>query len=516
MIDPLAAFFGGLLVRAARVVVEASPYLLLGLATSAILRSMVGPARLRRVFGEGRWTGPVRAWAAATLLPVCSLGVLPVLRELRRSGVRRDAVLTFALAAPMFNPLTLLTGFSYLGPGVMARLTAASAMVSVVVGMAVGRSREAETVDGSTPLPGRDRQAAGAVHFLREASGPVWFDVGVGLIVACIVSAAVSPTWLAEGTNAGDPMAPARLAAIAAPAYVSPEAGVVMLPEMVKFRQSAGAMLVLVVLGIGVTAGHLTWIGGAYGRAVVVRWLTATVVATFLAAWAIESLDTPVGSINPDNDHYDALVSPISHDHPSLVGSELGRIWERTGSGGLAAPVALALSLAAGVALRAGRLGPRSTFEDWSEGSDRQTEGVSAAIYERPLPRWLVWAIGASAGITLFVVGGFMFFPSPDEAFRDMSVIRADYFGEIDAADVEVPIHHLDLWERQASRLPIGAAIRFRRPDAEAQRLTQALLEAVRGLREATRLGDRSRARTLFREAQTTYDGCRQAYDVRF
>lgn len=515
MIDHLAAFASGFLMRAVHIALDAPPYILLGLATSALLRAKFGPERLRRAFGEGRWTGPIRAWAAATSLPVCSLGVLPVVRELKRSGVRRDAVLTFALAAPMFNPLTLLTGFSYLGPGLMSRLTAASAVVSIFAGMAVGRSRdrEAESVDGAIPVPGRNRQAAGAVHFLREASGPFWFDAGAGVIVACVVSALVSPAWLAEGTNSGDPAAPLRMAVVAAPAYVGPEKGVVMLPDMVKFRQSAGAMLALIVLGVGVTAGHLTWGARAYGWGVVARWSAAALVATAVGAWAVELADSPVGTINPDNDHYDVMVSPAPLGHPG-VGRELAAIWEQGGMARLVAPAMLALAVGVGIALRKGWLGPKSTFEDWlgEEGSRALDSG--AAIYERPLPGWVVRSIGAAVVASLLGVGALAYFPSPEDAFRDMGVIRADYFGELAAADVDVPIHHLDLWERQASRLPIGAAIRLRGPDAEAQRLTQALVEAVRGLREATRLGDRDRARTLFHDAQTTYDGCRQAYHV--
>ena len=88
----------GFLLRVVQVVVDASLYIIIGLLMAGALRAMVGPERLRTLFGTGRWTAPFRAWlAATTLLPVCSLGVLPVLRELRRAGVSRPAVLTLSL-----------------------------------------------------------------------------------------------------------------------------------------------------------------------------------------------------------------------------------------------------------------------------------------------------------------------------------------------------------------------------------------------------------------------------------
>jgi uncharacterized membrane protein YraQ (UPF0718 family) len=227
------------------------------------LRALVEPARLRRFFGTGRWTGPVRAWAAATLLPVCSLGVLPVLCELRRARVRRDAVLTFALAAPIFNPVSLLYGASYLGPGLLVTLALGTLFIAIAAGMLCGPDGSAED-EGSAPgdegaplaSTGSQRLRAAAIHAARGASGPVLVDIAVGVVVAGLVAAVLSPSWLAEGTFSGDPKAIPLMTAVALPTYVTSEKGVATLPEMLKFRQSSGAMFCLIVLGVGVSAGQ--------------------------------------------------------------------------------------------------------------------------------------------------------------------------------------------------------------------------------------------------------------------
>jgi uncharacterized membrane protein YraQ (UPF0718 family) len=509
------AFVAGFLCRALRIALEASPYILIGLACSGWARASLGPARLRAYFGDGRWSGPLRAWAAATILPVCALGVIPILRELRRSGVRRDAVLTFALAAPAFNPITILSAWAHLGFGPTALLLAASGAAALAAGAAAGRSdgESLEAIDETVPPPGRIRGAAAAVHALREAAGPMWKDLAAGVIVACAVSALVSPSWLAEGTFAGDPCAVARMAAVAAPAYVSPEVGVTALPEMVKFRQSAGAMLVMVVLGVGFGAGHLAWASRSYGIAATSRWCLGLAIATFVSASALNLARPPVGAANPDNDHYDALVSPVA---PGQAASAIRALRETLGRGGVAGvlpPLAIALSVALSLGLRAGLLGPRSTFEDWIPAGGPDAAPASRGTgFDRPLPGWVVRAVGATGGASLLILGASVAFPSPAEAFRDMSVIKADYFGEIGAADVSAPLHHLDLWERSASRLPIGAAIRLRFPDAEARRLSAALAEGVRGLRAATEMKDLPRARMLFHDLQPIYESCRRAY----
>ena len=45
------------------------------------------------------------------LMPVCSLGVIPIAREMRRSDLR-GGDLAFAMTAPLFNPLSMLYGLT--------------------------------------------------------------------------------------------------------------------------------------------------------------------------------------------------------------------------------------------------------------------------------------------------------------------------------------------------------------------------------------------------------------------
>ncbi|MCS7269602.1 MAG: permease, partial [Gemmataceae bacterium] len=88
----------GFLLRLGQVTLEASLTLLVGVVVAGVLRRMVSPAGTRRLFGRGL-TGLLRGWLAGMLLPVCSLGVIPVAGELRRAGVPGGTVLAFTLTA---------------------------------------------------------------------------------------------------------------------------------------------------------------------------------------------------------------------------------------------------------------------------------------------------------------------------------------------------------------------------------------------------------------------------------
>ena len=73
------------------------------------VKSFPALSATRRLFGRGV-RGAVRGWAIGMVLPVCSLGVIPVARELRRGGVPGGTVLAFVLTAPLLNPISFLYG----------------------------------------------------------------------------------------------------------------------------------------------------------------------------------------------------------------------------------------------------------------------------------------------------------------------------------------------------------------------------------------------------------------------
>ncbi|HMO35032.1 MAG TPA: hypothetical protein PKA06_03220 [Gemmatales bacterium] len=80
--DSVQAFFGGLL-RAAQAGMEAAPTLICGLFIAGVFSHMLGPRRTAQLFGEGTRQALLRSWILGMLLPVCSLGVFPIIRVLR-------------------------------------------------------------------------------------------------------------------------------------------------------------------------------------------------------------------------------------------------------------------------------------------------------------------------------------------------------------------------------------------------------------------------------------------------
>ncbi len=81
------AIFWGATLRACQAVVQAAPTILVGLFVAGVFRRLLGHEGTRRLFGAGTRRELPQAWLVGMLLPVCSLGVIPIAREMRRARI---------------------------------------------------------------------------------------------------------------------------------------------------------------------------------------------------------------------------------------------------------------------------------------------------------------------------------------------------------------------------------------------------------------------------------------------
>lgn len=90
------------------IVVQALPFLLLGIGLSGVLAVFVDEAWLARWLPQGRWRSSLAGGVLGFFFPVCECGNLPVARRLVIKGVPPHVAIAFLLAAPVFNPVVIL------------------------------------------------------------------------------------------------------------------------------------------------------------------------------------------------------------------------------------------------------------------------------------------------------------------------------------------------------------------------------------------------------------------------
>jgi uncharacterized membrane protein YraQ (UPF0718 family) len=508
MMDTLTGLGAGFLLRIATVLIEASPYLLFGFLLAGLAAEVVGVARLRSGLGGGRLNAAGKAWAVGIVLPVCALGALPLAEELRRAGVRRSALVGFILAAPMFHPASLAYGLSVLEPSSLMLLVVSGLAVACVAGCLVDRPahRGPEPTRATAPAS-RGRLVAALAHAARSASGAsVWRWIGLGLIGAGVVSALTSEGDWAESFFAGDPLAIPRALAVTGPSYLTAEAVIALGPEMRKFDQAFGVLVLLLTLGAGLSLGTLGFLARALGTRRAAIAISASVLVSAACAFAFNGLVSRAGTANPDNDHFATLGNPFrDHAGPPNLAFELGRMAHQTEptrwlSLGLLGTLALA-----GVICRARGITCETIRGPLPEIAADALDDAAAPWRGLAVPGGLIAL--ALAGVGLYVV-----FPSPSELLADIQVVKGDLYGEIPGPAPAPALYQLDRWERLAGQLRISATIRLTPPDQATLRHEASLRDGLRALRAEIAGGRRDAARTRFLALQPLMREVRAGY----
>ena len=173
--------FWSAVLRISEALVAAAPFLVAGAVVAGLMRGMVGPDRLRRMLGVGHWSGPFRAWVLGILLPICSLGALPVARELQRAKVPSGTILSFVLVAPVLNPVSIIYGLSHIAVGTLGYFAIGTFVVSIGIGALwnrlISRKYDTESTENEkVPRYGVARLAIAGDAASRSLVGPAFID----------------------------------------------------------------------------------------------------------------------------------------------------------------------------------------------------------------------------------------------------------------------------------------------------------------------------------------------------
>lgn len=471
----------GGLIRIFQGICSASPTFLVGLFIAAILRFYFGSQGTRTLFGGDSLRSLPQSWALGMLLPVCSIGVFPILFEMRRAKVNPGALSAFALSAPLFNPLSLLYGLTLSRPLVILMFAFGSLMVVTIVGFVwdLFQSRkesgdgqaEGATVaigaDGATAaqhdrLIGMQRLRGVSSWMVRESAGPSsrW-----GLVAVCGLGilAIILPWGSMQGAvEHNDPWAPATMAAVSIPVYATPMLTMSQLGMMFQHANSPGAAFVLLVIGTGLNLGTLFWFGFQFGWRPVSLWFLTLMMTVVAIAYAINQPLIPAGVEPAGHTHaFDIYTNPIS---PSMQPS--ATVLMETAVKGIEWPSWISTSLlavffVAGLVLR--WIDRRRGFhaDDSPTRSEIQSvEPTPALRYDRVVPPSLVGGTLIVGLIIFSIVMCYAYYPAPNEALEEIRVARAETLTAASAGQTEHALQWLQVWDDWSRRLEVGTYIR--------------------------------------------------------
>lgn len=198
---PLPDAAQDLITLATSVIIESLPFIVLGIALSILVQVWIPEDWLLRILPRNQWGRRAVISLFGMFLPVCECGNVPLARGLVRKGFTVPESMVFLLAAPILNPVTILTTHAAFGfdDGILVARLLGGFLIANVLGWLFSQHPEPESLlterfaaecrvdDAAAP---RTRGAQTLDLFVRETS-ILMPALVIGAVVAGAIQVAV-------------------------------------------------------------------------------------------------------------------------------------------------------------------------------------------------------------------------------------------------------------------------------------------------------------------------------------
>jgi uncharacterized protein len=456
---------------------HAAPTLLVGLLVAAILRYYLGHEGTRRLFGGDSLRSLPQSWLVGMLLPVCSIGVLPILMEMRRAKVKPGAMSAFALSAPLFNPLSLLYGLTLSRPLVIILFAVGSLIIVTLLGIFWDNfENRVQTQAGENVLKDDDEEKmdrligirrvyATFVHFSRESVGSTLWMTFIALSGLAVLAAVLPFGAMQNSVEQGDRWAPLRMTVTAIPVYATPMLAMSQLGMMFQHANSPGAAFALLIMGTGLNLATPIWFGRHYGWKAAALWLLSLFVIVVGISYAINKPLIPHGIDPAGHTHaFDIYANPLTIFHKIDFPTIKEMVTKHKDISELVSVALLGLVAASGLLLRFLKIDEASLIKN----SKASSFASSLEAQDAPIRRGFDIVVAPSViGVTMLIglvalsiVACFAYYPSPQECLEEIRVSRAECLSGANSGNVEHALAYLPIWEDWSRRLEVGTFIR--------------------------------------------------------
>lgn len=266
------------------IVVQALPFLMLGVLLSGAIIAFVPPTLWQRILPKNPALAVPVAGCAGLALPGCECASVPIGGALMKSGVKPAAALTFLLAAPAINPVVLAsTWVAFPGqPEMMVARFVASLAVAIMMGWLWLRFGKAEWL---RPLMREHLHGATRFETFRRTATHDFLHAGGFLVIGAGVAAildAVVPVSVMDSIADNPVLAILAMALLAVILCVCSEADAFIAASFTQF--SPTAMLAFMVVGPMVDLKLVGMQAGIFGRRFAARFAPTTFVMAVLTS----------------------------------------------------------------------------------------------------------------------------------------------------------------------------------------------------------------------------------------
>ncbi|MDZ4994243.1 permease [Clostridium perfringens] len=93
------------------IVIEALPFILIGAVLSSFMQVYISNNIFNKIISKNKLLGSIQAGVIGVFLPVCECATVPITKGLLGKNVPINVAITYMLAAPIVNPLVILSTY---------------------------------------------------------------------------------------------------------------------------------------------------------------------------------------------------------------------------------------------------------------------------------------------------------------------------------------------------------------------------------------------------------------------
>lgn len=506
-------FWGGL-VRMGQTLIAAGPTIVVGWLIAALFERLLGREGTYQLFGGNTWRQLPQAWLLGMLLPVCSLGVIPVMVQMRKSGISGGTILAFGLTAPLFNPISVLYGLTLSDPRAIMTFSLCSLVLITAMGVLWDRwfpdLRCEREVLPKTPY-GLRRVAAVALSMAHQAFSVATIYMLIAVLGVGLLAMVLPAGSLQRAAGQDNLLAPITMAGVSTLAYITPMMAIVQVASMFQHGNSIAASFTLLVLGAGVNLGMLAWVVRNYRWKPTLVWLASLIAIVLVMSYGIDRPLRPKGVEQADHTHaFDVYCNPFTEGSTGMMGSSYRMLQESIHPEEWVAMVGCLVLL--GIGWFVNRF---DREQRWMRTLITPPEihqpRPSAKVRDFVLPNSVIAVVSMVGLFAASVVACYLYYPPLNQIRQEMNAIEAEMVGAYHRGEWDKLEYWIPIQEDWGNKLAVSAYLRGRPLDRYEKLKLEVYLKKLELLEHAVEDRDAEEANDFGRQSANAFRRLKEA-----
>ena len=235
-------------------VLQMAPYLVLGFVLAGVTKVIFPKNWIQKHLGKGSWNDSLKATLFGVPLPICSCGIIPLAKELRKSGASNSGVASFLASTPQTGVDSIIATGGLMGwPFAIIRVAVAF-ISGILSGLAIAPFEKRKKELPARPTREKSSPATHfspkkALHYgLIELPSDIRNSLTLGFFIAAAITLFLPEV---QSFTSGDNLllSYAFVMALAVPLYVCSTGSIPIALAMLTSGMTPGAALIFLIAG---------------------------------------------------------------------------------------------------------------------------------------------------------------------------------------------------------------------------------------------------------------------------